>query len=136
MVTKGRNRDKRLIPELRLPSRLKFGALTRGMLPVWTESISRHLAVVRLRESTSTAGAIQESDEIALEIDLPERRPFSPRCLHCEGRVGFVTRGLDDSVRLGMLVDRMQFRTTKSGMMNEPLFIARSKPAGSGGGAV
>lgn len=99
--------------EVNLPSRLKVGAHAPGTLPVWTESISRHMAVVHSGGRAAYMEAIRKDDEIALEIDLPERHPFSPRYLLCEGRVGFISRLLDDRIRLGMIVDRMQFRTAQ-----------------------
>lgn len=126
-----------MISELRLPSRLEFGSLSPELIPAWTESISRHRAVVRLRQASVSESAIHESDEIALEIDLPERRPFSPRCLRCEGRVGFVSRMIGDSIRLGMIVDRMQFRIMRSDGTNEQLFIIQAKGGRRyGGGAL
>lgn len=64
--------------------------------------------------------AIRKNDEIALEIDLPERHPFFPRYLFCEGHVRFISRLLDDGIRLGMIVDRMHFRAAQTGAV-EPL---------------
>lgn len=107
------NRDKRVVLEVKLPSRIKFGIRTLGTLAAWTESLSRHLAVVHSREPISAIKGIRKDDEVALEVDLPERHPFSPRYIFCEGRVGFVSRLLDDRIRLGMIVDRMHFRTSR-----------------------
>jgi hypothetical protein len=109
-----------------LPSRLKFGTHPPGTLPVWTESISRHMAVVHSGEATVVMEAIRKDDEIDLEIALPERRPFSPRHLLCEGRVGFISRLLDGRIRLGMIVDRMHFRTSRRGAEAPLDLIART----------
>jgi hypothetical protein len=119
-----------------LPSRLKFGTHAPGTLPVLTESISRHMAVVHSGDSIAFMEAIRKDDEIALEIDLPERHPFSPRYLLCEGRVGFISRFLDDRIRLGMIVDRMQFRDAQISPIEPPAVIVRAGAIRSGGRAV
>jgi hypothetical protein len=77
--------------------------------------------------------AIRKDDEIALEIDLPERHPFSPRYLLCEGHVGFVSRLLDDRIRLGMIVDRMKFRTAQISSIEPPAIVVRAGATRSGG---
>jgi len=115
-----------LFLEVNLPSRLKFGTHAPGSHLVWTESISRHMAVVHSGDSTNFMEAICKNDEIALEIDLPERHPFAPRYLLCEGHVGFVSHLLDDRIRLGMIVDRMHFRPTQTGAAEPPESIARA----------
>ena len=88
-------------------------------------------------KTSVSAGSIRKSDEIALEIDLPERRPFAPRYLRCEGRVGFVSRVIDDGIRLGMIVDRMQFRTAPEDesdrKADEMPFHVRSRATKGGG---
>jgi hypothetical protein len=129
------NRDKRLLLEVKLPSRLKLGNHTPGTLPAWTESIGRHLAVVHSRASIGSLGAIRKNDEIALEIDLPERRPFSARYILCEGRVGFVTLLIDDRIRLGMIVDRMHFRAARTNAVEQPASFASARSScGRGSG--
>lgn len=112
--------------EVNLPSRLKFGTHAPGSHPVWTESISRHMAVVHSGDWITFMEAIRKNDEIALEIDLPERHPFAPRYLLCEGHVGFVSRLLDDRIRLGMIVDRMHFRPAQNRAVELPASIARA----------
>jgi hypothetical protein len=121
------NRDKRVLLEVKLPSRIKFGTHALGTLAAWTEGLSRHLAVVHSRESVADADAIQKDDAIALEIDVPEKHPFSPRHILCEGHVGFVSRLVDDRIRLGMIVDRMHFRASDS-----PTSDARAQAARCG----
>ena len=116
---------------MRLPSRLKFGTHTPGVLPAWTESISRHLAVVYSRESITFINSTHKNDEVALEIDLPERRPFAPRCIHCAGRIGFVSRLFDDRIRLGMMADRMNFRA-RTGEAGDLASIGNPNSARSG----
>ena len=107
----------------KLPARLKFRGHPEWTLRTWTESVSRQMAVVQSGESTIPAGEIFKNDEVALEIDLPERHPFSPRCLRCEGRVGFVSGMIQSGIRLGMIVDRMHFRTAETDLVNERSFI-------------
>lgn len=80
--------------------------------------------------------SIRKNDEIALEIDLPERHPFSPRYLLCEGHVGFVSRLLDDRIRLGMIVDRMYFRAAQAGGISEPALFVDAVPPPNGRGIV
>jgi hypothetical protein len=126
-------RDKRVPVEMRLPSRLRFGTRTPDTLAAWTESLSRHLAVVHSRESIPSLGEIQKDDEVALEIDLPERHPFAPRCIFCEGHIGFVSRMLDDRIRLGMIVDRMKFRSSRNSATSLRPCIARDRAVRSGG---
>jgi hypothetical protein len=118
---------------MKLPSRLKFGTHTPGALPAWTESISRHLAVVRTRDSISSIDALQKNDEIALEIDLPERHPFSRRCILCVGRVGFVSHILGDRMRLGVIVDRMQFGAARNSQAGQLASIACRRLARNAG---
>jgi hypothetical protein len=67
---------------------------------------------------------ISKDDEIDLEIALPERYPFSPRCLLCRGRVGFISRLFDDRIRLGMIVDRMHFRAAQANAIEAPAATA------------
>lgn len=128
-------RDKRVLLEMKLPSRLKFGTDTPATLAAWTESLSRHLAVVHSRESIPSLDAIQKNDEVALEIELPERRPFSPRCIFCEGHIGFVSHLVDDRIRLGMIVERMQFRSSRNSAANRLASMARDREIHSGGRA-
>lgn len=127
------NRDKRVVLEVKLPSRVKFGIHTLSTLAAWTESLSRHLAVIHSREPISAVKGIQKDDRVALEVDLPERHPFSPRLIFCEGRVGFVSRLLDDRIRLGMIVDRMHFRTSHHSAVELPAPSAHAGAARSGG---
>jgi hypothetical protein len=81
--------------------------------------------VVISQESMNPVVAIRKNDEVALEIGLPERHPFAPRCIHCEGRVGFVSRLMDDRIRLGMIVDRMHFRAARIGAAEAPAASVR-----------
>jgi|GEM_PF-2461414 len=104
-----------MLLEAKLPVRVRVGSHSTWSLTAWTESVSRHLAVVRSSGLPDAARTIKKNDEVAIEIDLPKAHPFPPRCLHCDGRVKFVSQTLDDGVRLGMIVDRMQFRAAKSG---------------------
>ena len=129
------HRDKRVLLEMKLPSRLKFGTDSAATLAAWTESLSRHLAVVHSRESIPSLGSIRKNDEVALEIELPERRPFSPRCILCQGHIGFVSHLVDDRIRLGMIVDRMQFRSSRNSTISRVPCIARGTAIRSGGRA-
>ena len=118
---------------MKLKSRLKCGREVPDILSVWTESISRQLAVVHLGDASAVAGNIRKDDEVALEIDLPRRSSFSPRYLVCEGHVGFVSRLLDDRIRLGMIVDRMHFRTARRVSRVQLGSVPRSEVVWSGG---
>ena len=106
--------------EVSLPSRIQADSLSADMLPAWTERISRNRAIVRARWTEWAQGAIQKSDAIVLEVDLPKLHPFQPRCIYCQGRVDLVTPLPGDTVRVAISIGRMELRTTRLSAAREP----------------
>jgi PilZ domain len=77
--------------------------------PALTQNIGRSGALL-LVELADARGHLQEGENVALEILLPENVSFGQRCLHCCATIVRIEECTDKTARVGVVFHHMEFR--------------------------
>jgi hypothetical protein len=77
---------------------------------MYTENISRSgLLIAWQGESTLPLPSVGQI--VTVEIELPANHGFGQKCIHCQGSVARVSNNGDESARIALRVNYMDFRS-------------------------